>query len=71
MGKEATFQWIVKVIRSCNNLKQVDNCRALIESYTEAYSDRTLTELLTKEKNLMLNQVWMDNCPDLKKINWV
>ena len=70
MDKEATFQWIVKVIRSCKTLKQVDNCKALIDSYTEAYSDRTLSDLLTTEKNIMLNQVWMDNCPDLKKLNW-
>tara|TARA_R110002050_G_scaffold2544_1_gene14630 strand:+ start:1557 stop:1772 length:216 start_codon:yes stop_codon:yes gene_type:complete len=70
MDKEATFQWIVKVIRSCKTLKQVDNCKALIDSYTEAYSDRTLSDLLTTEKNIMLNQVWMDNCPDIKKLNW-
>ena len=68
MDKEQTFQWIIKVIRSCKTLKQVDNCRALINLYSASYSDRTLVEFLTKEKNIQLNKVWMENCPDLKKI---
>lgn len=71
MDKESTFQWIVQVIRSCKTLKQVDNCKSLINSFTEGYSDRTLTELLTTEKNIQLNRVWMNNCPDLKNIELV
>lgn len=71
MDKEQTFQWIVRVIRSCKTLKQVDNCSELINSYTDIYSDRTLSQLLRQEKNIQLNKVWMDNCPDLKKMQWV
>lgn len=68
MDKEQTFQWIIQVIKSCKSLKQVNNCKSLITSFSRYYCDTTLVELLNKEKNLMLNQVWMDNCPDLKTL---
>lgn len=71
MDKQQTFQWILQVIKSCKSLKQVNNCRSLIISFSRYYCDDTLVQLLKKEKNIQLNKVWMDNCPDLKKINLI
>ncbi len=71
MNKEQTFQWIVTVIRSCKSLKQTNNCNELINSFNVSYDDRTLVQLLREEKKIQLNRVWMENCPDLKKIKFI
>lgn len=54
MDKQTIFEWIVKVIATCNNDFHFEGVDRLIELFNERYSD----PLLTTELNLLKKQRW-------------
>jgi len=47
--KYDVWEWICKVIDSCENISHIHTCERLIENYGNLYKDKQLTRLLKGE----------------------
>lgn len=60
MSRVETFDWICRVISSCDSMSQLRACTVLINRYSKRYTDRKIEgNLLTRRKNEQLNKLWL------------